>query len=833
MAARRLLKAGASLAVMSAVIGADVAPALAQLQVEEIIVSTRKRAENLQEIPLVIKAFTADNLERKGLDSIEDIARLTAGVIVDQGTFPQDVRIVIRGLSPTRGRPNVALLLDGVDVSSESVQSGGGSLLINPRLFDMERVEVVKGPQSALYGRSAFAGAINYVTKKPTNEWETKVAVEAGERGMLEGRLGVYGPIIEDKLLIGINASAWNFDGFHDNSVTGADLGDSDGVGFALSSIINFSENVTLTTRAEYTDDHLGQAPFTFVGQNTQLPIPAEAFPPAFPPFNSNGVVSPAVQFVNIYTGPVPDASDLPPVTISEDPITGREFRGSDRQILRLAATLEVDQDWGTVTSVTHYAQGDVSQRIENTRKGSFSTRVSGTLFNTDSETTLFSQELRIQNNGDERFRWMVGGLYWDEEVDQFTNNIACTNNQLFPFAPFLPCGPFFASVGTSDPNFWERDTEHWSAFAMFEYDLTDQLTFHVEGRIVDEDLFVSGPTGPRIVDVFGLAGPPTSFPTSSPNVDARDTDNYFTPRFSLEYTMNDDMLFYGSVAKGAKPGGISTVGAGAGGFDPDLFRFDQESMWVYELGAKTAWADGTFLLNAAVFLEDFSGKQTSSQILRDNGLTGTVTVNASSAEVKGLEVDAAWAPTEGLSLSAGYSYLDAKYNDFVTNATGVSAIAAAGNCTQLVLVTPDPNVPDTRTCALDRSGNTLERTSKHSLVLGAEFTAPLTSDINWVVGADVTMQSKRFDTSDNILILPSYTLADVRLGLTGENWDVIAFANNVFNDDTIRTAFNGTDFDSINVAFFPPPFTFILENALQAQLPDKRQFGVRASYSF
>lgn len=833
MATRRVLKAGASLAVLAAVASTEITPAFAQLQVEEIMVTTRKRAENLQEIPLVIKAFTAENLERKGLDSIEDIARLTAGVIVDQGTFPQDVRIVIRGLSPTRGRPNVALLLDGVDVSSESVQSGGGSLLINPRLFDMERVEVVKGPQSALYGRSAFAGAINYVTKKPTNEWERKASVEAGGRGMIEGRVGVYGPLVEDKALIGINAAAWNFDGFYDNSVTGADLGDSDGFGVALSTILNLDDNVSLTSRIEYTDDHIGQAPFTFGGQNTQRPVPASAYPPAFPPFNGQGVVSPAVQFVNVFTGRVPNASDLPSVTISEDPLTGEEFRGSDRQIFRVAATLEASQSWGSVTSVTHYAEGDVSQRIENSRKGSFSTQVSGTLFNTETDTNLFSQEVRIQNDGDERFRWMVGGLYWKEKVDQLSNNIACTNNQLFPGLPLLPCGPFFAAVGTDDPNSWERNTEHWSAFAMFEYDFTDQFTFHVEGRVVDEDLFVSGPIGPRIVDVFGLAGPPNSFPPSSPNIDATDSDSYFTPRFSLEYAANDDMLFYGSVAKGAKPGGISTVGAGAGGFDPDLFRFDQESMWVYEIGTKTTWADGRFLFNAAAYWEDFSGKQTASQILRDNGLTGTVTVNASAAEVKGLELDAAWAPTDGLNLSVGYSYIDAKYNDFVTNATGVAAIAAVGNCTQLVIVTPDPNVPDTRTCALDRSGNTLERTSKHSLVLGASYTAPLSGDINWLVEADLTAQSKRFDTSDNILILPSYTLVDVRLGLTGENWDVIAFANNVFDDDTVRTAFNGTDFDSINVAFFPPPFTFILENALQAQLPDKRQIGVRASYSF
>ena len=822
MSLKSLKLAGTSLAAIGALVMADATPVVAQLALEEIVVTTRKRSENLQEIPLVVKAFTSQTLERKGLDSIEDIARLTAGVIVDQGTFPQDVRIVIRGLSPTRGRPNVALLLDGVDVTSEAVQSAGGSLLINSRLFDLERVEIVKGPQSALFGRSAFSGAINYVTKKPTNEWESKVSIEGGQRGMIEGRVGIYGPVVEDKILLGLNASAWNFDGFYDNTVTGADTGDSDGFGVAASSIFNLDENVTLTSRVEYTDDHLGQAPFVFGGTNTNLPIPESAFGPIFMP----GVVSPAVPFVTAFTGRVPDASDLPGVTISEDPLTGEEFRGSEREIFRVAGTLDVEQSWGSVTSVTHYANADVSQRIENTRKGSFFERTAGTLFATISDTTLFSQELRVQNNDDERFRWMVGGLYWDENIDQFSNNIACTNNQIFPFAPFLPCGPFFAQVGVSDPNFWVRNTEHWSAFGMLEYDITDQVTFHVEGRFTDEDLFVSGPSGPRIVDAFGLAGPPNPLPTSTPNIDATDSDSYFTPRFSLEYTANDDMLFYGSIAKGAKPAGISTVGAGSGGFDPELFEFDRETMWVYEAGAKTSWLDGRFVFNAAAYYEDFSGKQTSSQILRDNGLTGTLTVNASSAEVKGLELDAAWSPVEGLNLSAGYSYIDAEYGTFVTNGSGVATIAAVGTCVQEFIGTLN-------TCQLDRSGNTLERTAKHSLVLGASYTAPLTSDINWLIEADMQTQSKRFNTSDNRLILPSYTLVDFRLGLTSENWDIIAFANNIFNDDTVQTALSGTDFDSINVAFFPPPFTFILTNALQAQLPNKRQIGVRMSYSF
>ena len=205
--------------------------------------------------------------------------------------------------------------------------------------------------------------------------------------------------------------------------------------------------------------------------------------------------------------------------------------------------------------------------------------------------------------------------------------------------------------------------------------------------------------------------------------------------------------------------------------------------MWVYEIGTKTSWADGRFIAIASAYWEDFSGKQTSTQFLQPNGLTGTRTVNASAAEVKGLEVDLGWAPTDGFNLSAGYSYIDAQYNDFIVNGSGVNTIAVVGNCVQEFVGTLN-------TCQLDRSGHTLERSAKHSLVLGASYTAPLTDDINWLIEADLQSQSKRSETADNILILPSYTLVDFRIGLTGENWDVIAFADNLFNDDTVQIAF-------------------------------------------
>jgi len=137
---------------------AALAPVAGWAQIEEIVVTSRKKEENLQDIPLAVAAFDAAAIEKLGISTTSDVIKLIPGVQFDQAFSSADTRISIRGINNTRGRTSVAILVDGVDVSGENVTAGGGSSLLNSRLLDLERVEVVKGPQSALYGRNAFAG---------------------------------------------------------------------------------------------------------------------------------------------------------------------------------------------------------------------------------------------------------------------------------------------------------------------------------------------------------------------------------------------------------------------------------------------------------------------------------------------------------------------------------------------------------------------------------------------------------------------------------------------------------------------------------------------------
>jgi len=146
-------------------------PLVGWAQLEEIVVTTRKKTENLQDVPIAVDTITAEQIARQGIVNMADVTKMSTSVQFDQSYGPQDVRIAVRGLSNTRGRSNVAFLIDGVDVTTENFSTAGSGLLANQRLLtDIERIEIVKGPQSALYGRAAFAGAISYTTRDVGDE---------------------------------------------------------------------------------------------------------------------------------------------------------------------------------------------------------------------------------------------------------------------------------------------------------------------------------------------------------------------------------------------------------------------------------------------------------------------------------------------------------------------------------------------------------------------------------------------------------------------------------------------------------------------------------------
>ncbi len=397
---------------------------------------------------------------------------------------------------------------------------------------------------------------------------------------------------------------------------------------------------------------------------------------------------------------------------------------------------------------------------------------------------------------------------------------------------PFVPaevapaCGPIVAAVGTTLPrnaDLWTRDIEHWSAFGVLSWDINDNWMASVEGRYVNEDLEAGGPDlDNSIVSPLPFLGG-ASFPAPAGLVTATQGDSYFAPKATLQYTHNDRMMGYFSVSQGIKPAGIGSVNGGGGTFFPEQLRFEEEQVIVYELGTKIDLLDRSMRINSALFYQDFTDKQVTSQIVDENGFLQSRIRNAD-AEIYGAEVDITWVPTDALMLHASYTYLQSEYKDFTQLTSSPGVIAYTGGCD--LVTTPAGQT----TCQVNFSGNELERAPRNSFVGLARYSANITANIDWFVEMQSTFRDERFSSPNNLLKFDSYWLSDLRIGLSSGNWQVIAYAENLFDDDTIRDGFN-TGGDLRNFSIAGP--TFVLPDSAQFYLPSPRTVGLRLSYAF
>ena len=805
------------------------------------MVVARKREESLQEVPISIATFSAEDLEVQGIESLEDIARQSAGVIFDRGFSPQDTRVVIRGLSPSRGRPNVAVLLDDVDISSEGIRTAGSSLTVNPRLIDIERVEVVRGPQSALYGRSAFGGAIHYVTRRPSAERRAKVSIDMSAEGKRELSVLASGPL-SDNFFVGFNAAAWNEDGFWQNTVTGADVGGQQGVGATLTAALDASEALRITARLEYTEDEFDPAAAAASTARSPIPTPANTLGVLFHP-NATSVDQPF--------GVVPLIDDTP-ILLSPNPRTGEDYPGTDREILRGHLRAEFDFSGAMLTSITHFGSVEAEQFHDSQRIGDvsvpvppFGISVSGDV-NFVTDTDLFSQELRLNSTGDGPVSWVVGGLYWTEETQHDEYSTTCINYGFMPpffsmgqpnFSLPISCGYWVARIGTEVPRYalpWNRDVSHWSAYGLVDWQFNEAWDLGFEARYVSEDLDLVGPSaGTLIGNAFG---PFIEHPPNPDLIAAEEDDSYVAPKLVLRYRPSDDQTYYGSVSRGIKPGGISTL-VGPEGFNPDVLRFEAEKMTVYELGWKTTWLDNQLRFNGALFYQDFSDKQLTSQYLPPSGILSTRPENASAARILGLEIDTTTVLTDNLTMRWGYTWLSAEYDEYNKISASLNDVARGGLCELTTL-------GGETTCLIDLTGNEIEDIPRHQLFAGISWRSPMANGGEFMVDLDIQYQGARWETEWNLVEFESYMLADLRVGISRDAWSVMAYVNNLFDDDTLRSGITAPDFAAISFVsgFVPPPtvpppgrffFTLLFPNAMTLYYPDPREVGIRASYTF
>ncbi|MEZ5981000.1 MAG: TonB-dependent receptor [Parvularculaceae bacterium] len=708
------------------------APALAQEAAaderyrDEIVVTTRKREESLQTVPVAVTAFSAEQIESARITSVEDIALLTPGLTFAPIFGGSAATPVIRGQSTTIGEPNVGFFIDGVYQSSRSIMD---SLLGD----SIERVEVAKGPQSALYGRNTFAGAINFITKEPSNEFEGMLELTGGKSGHFDGRGSVSGPIIDDKLFFRIGGRFFRRDGYFTNELTGGDLDDRQTLVLSGALTATPTPAFKATLRVGFEDTNDGDDPLRFIPNNA---APANPTPAPLPP---------ALQ---LFVGEVPNAQTGFAVTPGFN----------DRE--NLATSLSMDWDVGgdyTLTSITGFNDLNFESAFDNDYEAR-----SIRFLSQRTAQEEFSQEIRITSPGNQRFRWMLGGYYYYLKIDTNTNDLFVDGALALSTA--LAGSPLGGLLPPGIINDTNETTENFAVFGQLQYDVTDRLGFTFDGRWSTEDKSAFA------VDTNPLTGAEAIF-------DDEATFDAFTPRLTLDYKATDDIFLYMSAARAVKSGGFNVVTT-AGAILPDERTYDQERSWNYEVGAKTTLLDGRAHFNIAGFYTDWND-----QIVRALGATFAVlNANAGTTTAKGVEVELDANLAEGLDFRGGFAFTDSEYDRYTFGALAglgvdpvldgtrlqfVSKYTANGTLQyrrplfddydwvaradvfyqsdQSIVQTADAIVGDATTVNL-RTGVENDR---YSLSVWVEN---LTEEDSAVTGAFITNQGSRFDTAASLL---------------------------------------------------------------------------------
>jgi iron complex outermembrane recepter protein len=794
---------------------------------DEVVVTARKIAESVDRVSASVAVLSAAQLDATGARQIADALRLVPGLSYEYGGWPTDQRVSIRGLQSERGRPSVAILIDGLDVSSENLYVFGGGAALNTRLLDLERVEVVKGPQSVLYGRNAFGGAINYVTRRPDHESINGFArAEIGRDNLTDIEFGMGGPLPDKRFAWRAFVASHEFDGYYRNPTSGGALGASESLSGSFALSFNPNETLSLVARYQYSDDAASQAPQVYIAPNVRLPIPGATLTPMGAPCPIGNVATPCGR--GVFDGViVADESDL---QLSRNLATGEDFPGynSEQQFASLhinavigAGTLSALAGWFANNSDTHM-DGDFANYAPtlpppNVQVG-FATRE---LFDTEHA----SQELRYAW---ESGRWsgLAGVLHYDEQYELLNLDDFYLLNPLSPLR--FPSAQFPNGINArprANPPFplaVIRDTRHWSAFARVSYRFGDAWQLTLAGRHSDDriDYTQDGFTRQNVALFNQVPACPAPVRGSSNcGIRARVESSKLTPQVTLEH--------FGEQLLGGRLDSITTYMTYAEAFKPAGFntneivsyvdqRYEPEQLEALELGARSVWLERRVRLNSALFYQQYSDQQIGTQRLPPGAVFPVSGItNAAKVESYGAEFDLTAALTERLDVSLGYAYTRAIFKDFVYGADGRLASSQQQVESQSVVG--------------DFSGNYVGRNAPHALNAFVRYSLPAGSwasqavNSRWIFEADAQYRSRRFVDEANLAELSAYTLANLRVGLTSDRWSALLYVDNAFDDDSIQTAQRYIDVGT--------PDNFVPQRSYLALLPEPRTYGLRVSW--
>ena len=693
---------------------------------EEIIVTAQKRAEGLSDVPISISAVSGKQVESYGQTNLEQISSSVPNLKITQTAIAN--RIAIRGIASGDNKgfeQSVAMFVDGVYY--------GRDQLSRLPLVDMERVEVLRGPQPTLFGKNAIAGAVNITTRSPTDEFEGSVS-GLYEFNHKEFQLtGVLSGPLSDGIEARVVGYHRSMDGYFYNQELDRNEPNVDEYYFRGKLELDRGGPFAAELKLEYAD-------FEMKGQ------PRDVF----------GAVG---NYNAVFQGPF---------FVSTDPDFVREDNGYESKNKVFGATLNADLEIGehTLTSVSSLLDYKTREIVDVDFSGiSF---LDGT--NLREDYRQFSQELRLASPGGEAFNYIAGVYYQHAKLDVQDFTL---------FNPtFLALGPPFSALGdTSNDRDYAQKSDLVSAFAQGELSVTDQLRVTAGARFNHEKksgsrslAIVQGPLStapaPVVAAVFRALN------IEAHSISGKISEDSFNPMVNIQYDATDDLMLYASYAKGTKAGGFdirsNSLPTSTTVAKPGAFEFEDESADNFEAGLKYKGRNVAF--NLSVYRTDYKDLQVN---IFDGTLNFNVR-NAAEARTQGVEADFRAALAPGLTVSGAVAYLDFKFSNFTD-----------GQC--YYLQTPGANG------FCDYSGKRNALSPKWSGNLNVDYTTPVTSDMKvaFNVNADFSSSYIAAANLDPRTHQDGYVKLGARLALAevDDRWVVALIGRNLTNQRILQTA--------------------------------------------
>lgn len=612
------------------------------LQLEEIIVTARKREESVQEVPVAVTALSAAELQRSSLRDLRDVTAYVPNLLVDKVTALQGgAAIAIRGVSyqeiDKSLDPGIGVLLDDVYLGTNA-----GQILEN---FDLERLEVMRGPQGTLFGKNTIGGALAIFRTAPTRELGGKVQGTLGDYGRQDIR-GLLNLPMTDDGGVKLWATKLKSDGYIRNTTINDDVGGQNVENAGITASYDLTDDFNAQFTYERTEDHSDVG--AWANDNkffNESPYPL----PDGTPADLAGLL-PLVTPGTPYTGSLVGFRDFDPGS-DKDHVSQNGRNNGDSSVDYVNLTLNYTMDDWLLTAISGYID-----RNENSRLEYDANSIPFLDVESDTDYSQYSQEVRLNGNiGDVELT--TGLYYWYSEYD--THSVT---NDLFEWLAGFPDG----SVGTISQH---GETESYAAFSSADWAVTEKITLTAGVRYTWEKKTME-PVGQQFLLADGTPLTPDPLRLKAD----KDWDKW-SPRVGAQYHFTDDLMAYASYSQGFKSGGF--FGRITLATEGSLRSFEPEEVDTYELGVKSMWWDQRLRVNAAIFSSDYTDKQEEIIVADSGGNVDTVVVNASDATMEGAEIEVSALLFEGLTTFVQGGYLNAEYEEFRPEVPGVPANAS------------------------------------------------------------------------------------------------------------------------------------------------------------